>query len=51
MKLNKKGVPISEFWIFYYLKVELILSLKNGERLHLGNPELRGSSMEGRRSP
>ena len=51
MKLNRKRVPISYFRFFYYLKVELILSLNMGERLKFSNPELRGPSMENGQSP
>ena len=51
MKLNRKRVPISDFGIFYYLKVELFPSLNKGERLNFSSPPLRGSSMEDRQSP
>ena len=34
MKLNRKRVPISDFGIFYYLKVELIPSINKGERFN-----------------
>ena len=51
MKLNRKRVPISDFGIFYYLKVELIPSLNKGERLNFSSPSLRGPSMEDRQSP
>ena len=51
MKLNRKRVPISDFGIFYYLKVELFPSLNKGEILNFRSPSLRGPSMEDRQSP
>jgi len=51
MKLNRKRVPISDFGIFYYLKVELIPSLIKVGRLNFSSPLLRGPSMEDRQSP
>ena len=51
MKLNRKRVPISDFGIFYYLKVELFPRLNKGERLNFSSSSLRGPSMEDRQSP
>ena len=51
MKLNRKRVPISDFGILYYLKVELIPSLNKGERLNFSKSLLRGPSMDDRQSP
>ena len=51
MKLNRKRVPISYFRFFYYLKVEVIISLNEGERLNFSKSLLRGPSMDDRQSP